>query len=160
MTAIRPAISCAVQPKWVLQRFAQVAHDELRTTDLLCRWGGEEFLVLFPDTTADQAFSGLQRLHDRVRNEVFDALGPRHHKPSSAGLTPLVPNESLETATERADQAMYRAKSCGRDQTALAPVCVGEALNQTAEPTQSKAEALAGSSNRRRTDSRATFTAR
>jgi diguanylate cyclase (GGDEF)-like protein len=123
----------------VLHRFAQMARDELRTTDLLCRWGGEEFLVLFPDTPAQQAFNGLQRLHERVRSELFDALGPQHRVTFSAGLTPVLPNESLETATERADQAMYHAKACGRDQTALAPVRASEAANQRAEPPQSKA---------------------
>ena len=46
----------------VLKRFARVAQESLRTTDLLARWGGEEFLVAFVDTDADAALLALQRL--------------------------------------------------------------------------------------------------
>jgi hypothetical protein len=78
-------------------------------------------------------------------NDGFPATRTRGADPSGTfdvsarRRSTAFPNESLQTATERADQAMYHAKACGRDQMALAPVRDSEAANQTAEPPQSKA---------------------
>ena len=100
----------------VLQHFAAVARDELRTSDLLCRWGGEEFLVLFPDTPMDMAHVALQRLHQRLRGDALPCLDGQCIT-ISAGLTEWIRGEPMDVATERADQAMYRAKTGGRDRT-------------------------------------------
>jgi diguanylate cyclase len=104
----------------VLRRFAEVAQEVLRGSDLLARWGGEEFLVLFPDTPADLAHIGLQRLHQRLAKEEFAVLGAGQRVTFSAGLTLYVPSESVEAMTERADQAMYNAKTQGRNRTVTA----------------------------------------
>lgn len=102
----------------VLQHFAAQAGDALRSSDLLCRWGGEEFLVLFPDTPVELAQVALERLHQRLHAQSLECLhGER--VTFSAGLTAWVPGEPMEAATERADQAMYRAKTAGRDGTAV-----------------------------------------
>jgi len=104
----------------VLQRFAAVMTDVLRTSDLVCRWGGEEFLVMFPETPPDQAIIALQRVHAQLKLEVFDALPADYRVTFSAGLTRCQPGEAIEIVTERADQAMYRAKSGGRNRTEVA----------------------------------------
>jgi diguanylate cyclase len=104
----------------VLRRFAEVAQEVLRSSDLLARWGGEEFLVLFPDTPADLAHIGLERLHQRLAKEEFAVLGAGQRVSFSAGLTVYVPGESVEAMTERADQAMYNAKTQGRNRTVTA----------------------------------------
>lgn len=106
----------------VLQHFAAVARDTLRASDLLCRWGGEEFLVLFPDTPVTQAQVALERLHERLRRERAESPGGLRVT-FSAGLTAWVPGEAIEVATERADQAMYSAKTSGRDRTVVQPPC-------------------------------------
>jgi diguanylate cyclase (GGDEF)-like protein len=103
----------------VLQRFASIAQEVLRTSDLLCRWGGEEFLVLFPDTPVDLAHVALQRLHQRLAREEIEVLGTGRRVTFSAGLTSWVPGEAVEQTTERADQAMYAAKSGGRNRTVV-----------------------------------------
>ncbi len=103
----------------VLQRFARAATESLRASDLLCRWGGEEFLVMFPDTPPDQAVQALARLHERLRGERIDGLPDDERITFSAGLTAVIPGEAIEATTERADQAMYRAKTGGRDRTVL-----------------------------------------
>lgn len=103
----------------VLQRFARVAGEALRASDLLCRWGGEEFLVMFPDTPTEQAALALARLHAQLREVRIDDLPPDERITFSAGLTAVQPGEAIEAATERADQAMYRAKTGGRNQTVV-----------------------------------------
>lgn len=121
----------------VLQHFAAQASESLRSSDLLARWGGEEFLVLFPDTPIELAQVALDRLHERLRVQSLECL---HGQPVtfSAGLTAWVPGEPMESATERADQAMYRAKTGGRNRTAILSAPVPErdivGIPQPAQP--------------------------
>jgi diguanylate cyclase (GGDEF)-like protein len=98
----------------VLRGFAQVAQSQMRTADLLGRWGGEEFLVVMPNTTRADALVALNRLQERLA-EVATSVMPQGLKITfSAGVTAVEPEERLDAAIERADQAMYRAKSRGR----------------------------------------------
>jgi diguanylate cyclase (GGDEF)-like protein len=111
----------------VLRRFAQVTQQALRTSDLLGRWGGEEFVVLFPDTTLDEATVALQRVREQLRLADFSHIAPGLKVTFSAGLVKIDASERIEQAIERADQAMYRAKTQGRDCTvADTPAIVGE----------------------------------
>ncbi|MCH2240967.1 MAG: GGDEF domain-containing protein, partial [Aquabacterium sp.] len=103
----------------VLRHFAQVARKNLRQTDVIARWGGEEFLVLLPDTGGEQGIQGVQRMRASLEE------GPLVEKPEvkvtfSAGLTEFQPGETLEQAIERADQALYQAKARGRNCTKVA----------------------------------------
>ena len=109
----------------VLRRFARTAADALRTTDLLARWGGEEFLVAFPNTPLDQADVALQRLRDALARADFEDVAPGLRISFSGGLTPLGSEEAVSAAIERADQAMYRAKSGGRNRVEHAAGRVG-----------------------------------
>ena len=105
----------------VLCSFAEAARDILRETDVIARWGGEEFLALFPETepsTAGQA--GLLRLAQR--------LSVRHVAPGvsglnltfSAGIAAHHADESIEQTLERADKALYAAKAAGRNRSQIA----------------------------------------
>lgn len=103
----------------VLRRFAAVAQQGLRDTDVLARWGGEEFLLLLNDTTAEQAQIGL----DRVRELLVDARlsndVPELRATFSAGLTAYDAGEPLDVCIERADRALYEAKAAGRNRTVI-----------------------------------------
>ena len=103
----------------VLQAFAQVAPTALAATDQLARWGGEEFLLLLNDTTAEQAQIGL----DRVRELLVDARlsndVPELRATFSAGLTAYDAGEPLDVCIERADRALYEAKAAGRNRTVI-----------------------------------------
>ena len=99
----------------VLRRFAQATQQALRTSDLLGRWGGEEFIVVFPDTSIDDAGTALQRVRDQVLKTDFTQGEVQLRVTFSAGLVRIQPGEKIEQALERADQAMYRAKTAGRD---------------------------------------------
>ena len=104
----------------VLRSFADLARRKLRETDALARWGGEEFLLLMPDTTVDQALLVVQRMRaGLVDLHVADTL-PELRLTFSAGLTEFQFDEALETTIERADRLLYQAKSEGRNCTRAA----------------------------------------
>ncbi|MET0507520.1 MAG: GGDEF domain-containing protein [Burkholderiaceae bacterium] len=103
----------------VLGRFGQLAVTTLRQSDVVSRWGGEEFLVAFPDCEVAAAESALQRLHEVIRDYPVSASDPQLRLSFSAGLTLLRPDESIEDMLECADRAMYLAKTMGRQRTVV-----------------------------------------
>lgn len=104
----------------VLRAFAQSAGRSLRGTDILARWGGEEFLLLLAETDSQQALAVLQRLRAELAAVSFEAVTPGRQPTFSAGLAVCAPGETVDAVIERADQALYRAKQAGRNCT----VCV------------------------------------
>ena len=99
----------------VLQQFAQRAQACVRQGDVLARWGGEEFLLVMPDTRLDAALVALARLRERLaRPEPWTAC-PAARVTFSAGLTLQRHPQTLEAAVHAADEALYRAKAAGRD---------------------------------------------
>lgn len=106
----------------VLRAFAEQATTAMRATDTVGRWGGEEFLVIYPHSTAREAAQGAARLRERVAAAVVPTPGgPPLQFTVSIGLTEHVPPESVEALIERADRAMYQAKSEGRDRVVTLP---------------------------------------
>lgn len=104
----------------VLRCFAAQASADLRPTDTLARWGGEEFLLLMSNTRADQALARVLRLHAVIGELVF-ADAPNLRITFSTGIAQFRTNESIDSLIERADLALYKAKKNGRNQTVLAP---------------------------------------
>jgi diguanylate cyclase (GGDEF)-like protein len=99
----------------VLRGFAHRVESELRGADVMARWGGEEFLLMLPDTTIEAAQQCLERLRECLRVAPFDEVAPGLQLTFSAGVTGCLGQGDIESAIERADQAMYRAKQAGRD---------------------------------------------
>jgi diguanylate cyclase len=99
----------------VLRRFARHAAASMRETDILARWGGEEFLVMLPDTQPAEARMGFERLRRVLSRD--EAWGDQAHMrvSFSAGLTAWRNGEPLRDALARADHALYEAKASGRD---------------------------------------------
>ncbi len=99
----------------VLRLFARHAAASMRETDVLGRWGGEEFLVMLPDTQMNEARMGFERLRRLLARD--DVWGERAHMrvSFSAGLTAWRRGEALREALARADAALYEAKASGRD---------------------------------------------
>jgi diguanylate cyclase len=100
----------------VLVSFARLAQAALRDSDVVARWGGEEFLMLFPNATGDQAMVPLRRLQEALRQEPLVPGNPGLRITFSAGLATHVASASLGQTLERADAALYEAKRLGRDQ--------------------------------------------
>ena len=107
----------------VLRHFAQVAQASLRETDTLARWGGEEFLLLCPAGSGEQAITGLERLRRQLATTPLPGLagGITAAIRFSAGLALRRPGEPIEETIARADQSLYRAKAEGRDRTVQNP---------------------------------------
>jgi diguanylate cyclase (GGDEF)-like protein len=99
----------------VLKAFAREAGAALRATDTLARWGGEEFLLLMPATTLDEALAALERITQRIGALRVGVVDPELRITFSAGVASSLPHERFDEAIQRADQAMYRAKASGRN---------------------------------------------
>jgi diguanylate cyclase (GGDEF)-like protein len=98
----------------VLRRMAAVVTANLRASDVIGRWGGEEFLVACQGRHVDDAVRLAEKLREAVQNAVFDAKG-RFAITASFGVALAPPGYSAHRAFKRADAALYRAKSGGRN---------------------------------------------
>ncbi len=103
-----------------LQHFAVVARSVLRESDSLVRYGGEEFLLILPDSAISGAEFVLNRMRQMVRNSPLNFENQRIELACSAGLAQLKSDENAHSLVMRADQALYAAKQAGRDCIRLA----------------------------------------
>ncbi len=101
----------------VLVEFAGLARKALRGTDTVGRWGGEEFLILCPETTEEAAFALAERLRLTLRLYGFPA---GHLQTASFGVAGCRAGDTVDDLLVRADHALYRAKDDGRDRVVLA----------------------------------------
>lgn len=101
----------------VLRHFAQHAQSVMRDSDVIARWGGEEFLLMLTDCRLDQAEAGLERLREVINAAPMSDTVSGLRVTFSAGLTEQRYEETLDQTIERADQALYRAKRGGRNRT-------------------------------------------
>jgi diguanylate cyclase len=98
-----------------LVHLAQVVRQLLRPTDALARYGGEEFLILLPNTELEEAVKVMQRVQRELTRQFFMHENQRVLITFSAGVVQLAPGEDREAVIARADAAMYRAKTGGRN---------------------------------------------
>ncbi|PAS94728.1 MAG: GGDEF domain-containing protein [Candidatus Dactylopiibacterium carminicum] len=98
-----------------LRHLATVIRDNIRPQDSAGRFGGEEFLVLLPDTGQDEAAIAIQRLQRELTRRIFMRDNQRLLITFSAGVTEVRAGEEIQQAVIRADQAMYRAKRAGKN---------------------------------------------
>lgn len=128
----------------LLCRFVAVAGKILRGEDVFCRFGGEEFVALLPDTSAPEALVAAERLRSACAEEPAIMEDSGVHPPFtltvSIGIGELAQDEDIESLVRRADAALYRAKGMGRNRCELAED-VGEASNGASElPSAARAE--------------------
>jgi diguanylate cyclase (GGDEF)-like protein len=103
----------------VLQELAQLLRENTRGSDLLLRWSGEEFLVVFPDTIADRGFEVCERIRASVSVHPWGELAPGLDVTLSMGLA-SAPPFATDLLIARAHAAVERAKHLGRNRVALA----------------------------------------
>ncbi|TMP14272.1 diguanylate cyclase [Pseudoalteromonas sp. S2721] len=105
----------------VLIALVKCIKSQLRKYDQLYRYGGEEFLVCLPQTELDDAKSFSERLRAGVEALKIDISNDNHiNVTGSFGVTLISPDDNIETAIERADEAMYQAKKSGRNRVSVA----------------------------------------
>lgn len=103
----------------VLREFAATIQRALRDTDVIARWGGEEFLLLINDTSPELANVGIERARELLAAQPLLPHMPDLKVTFSAGLTGYYDIEDLGTCIERSDRALYRAKHEGRNRTVI-----------------------------------------
>jgi diguanylate cyclase (GGDEF)-like protein/PAS domain S-box-containing protein len=103
----------------VLKAFSRTMESHVRESDLIARFGGEEFVIVMPQSGCDAAETVVERIRHSLRRNLIPPL--RHAVTASFGVAEMCAGESLTHLFRRADQALYRAKAKGRNRTVIAP---------------------------------------
>ncbi len=96
----------------VLKKLARILKSELRSPDVVGRWGGEEFALIIPETNIEGAKVLCERLRKRVEETTFDKVGK---VTVSIGVTQFKKEDTMQSFIKRADDALYEAKERGRN---------------------------------------------
>lgn len=108
----------------VLKTFAKIITDEIREYDFASRYGGEEFFIILPSTTIEEAQLVANRLRERIEKEEFDISKYNNdvktlHVTTSIGLSKLSPNDDVKKLYVTVDKALYQAKETGRNKVVI-----------------------------------------
>ena len=101
----------------VLRDSAEILRNVCRPRDLPCRWGGEEFVWLMPETDLEGAAQAAERLRADIEAHSFEKVGTLT---ASLGVAQAKNGDSAEQVNKRADEALYRAKDGGRNRVEVA----------------------------------------
>ncbi len=101
---------------FVLKEAVKVVKKHLRESDIIGRWGGEEFLILLPNTDKKGALKVAENIRKAIEKHSFDGL----KLTISFGVTEFNFNESIDEFIDRADMALYKAKKSGRNRVEVA----------------------------------------
>jgi diguanylate cyclase (GGDEF)-like protein len=104
----------------VLQAMAHTLQENVRTTDLVARFGGEEFVIIFPNTTGDQAETLIHAILNKIRvTPITEHEGQAYSITFSAGIAQWKPGIEVQKWIQTADETMYKAKQQGRNRCLL-----------------------------------------
>ncbi len=105
----------------LLKQFSIILKNELREVDVLARWGGEEFIVLLPDTIGKDGMLVAERIRRAVENNKFNISSSQINITASFGVSELLHSdiEPFNKSYERADKALYTAKNSGRNRVVV-----------------------------------------
>lgn len=104
----------------VIKCVAEIIENGVRESDIVCRWGGEEFAILAANCDLSEAQRLSSAIHDGMRAEVFFADSPDMKVTMSIGITEVRPGDGEQDVVGRADKALYQAKDKGRNCTDVA----------------------------------------
>jgi diguanylate cyclase (GGDEF)-like protein len=102
---------------WVLAEIARVAKTRIRGSDIFCRWGGEEFLVVLPSCDLANALDLAEKIRITVSQIQAEREGRKITVTISAGVAEYMPDETIDQLVSRADQALYAAKKAGKNRS-------------------------------------------
>jgi len=97
----------------VLKQFATILKQNIRSTDFIGRWGGEEFLIVCIETSEENAIEVASNLRKKIETTFFEKVG---HKTMSVGIAQMEDGLVLDDLINNADKALYFAKENGRNQ--------------------------------------------
>lgn len=99
----------------ILIELSKVFTTTLRSTDAICRWGGEEFLILLPETNIQAAFEVGEKLRSAIQNHNFNDALPKGSITTTMGIAQFENNLSIKKWIKYADEALYCGKESGRN---------------------------------------------
>lgn len=102
-----------------LIHLATVIRETMRPQDTVARFGGEEFIIILPDTSVEDAQTAIVRLQRELTRRIFLHNNDRRLITFSAGVTHLQPGDTQGSVTKRADEAMYAAKQAGKNRVMI-----------------------------------------
>ena len=103
----------------VLQGFAREALSQMRVADRLGRYGGEEFILVLPATSSRESETPLERIRRSIADVDWSEINPRLRVTVTIGVTEYRGGESVDELLQRADAALYRGKSAGRNRVVI-----------------------------------------
>ncbi|NNJ73098.1 MAG: GGDEF domain-containing protein, partial [Enterobacterales bacterium] len=101
---------------YVLQQIADCISKQLRETDFVARFGGEEFVMLLPETNIKEAVIAMNKLRAYIQQLPLQFNGKTFNVNMSFGVATFEAKDDYNLVFNRADTALYRAKSRGRNQ--------------------------------------------
>ena len=104
----------------VLREMSRLLQENLRQNDAVARWGGEEFIILLPDTNLESAAEIIERLRQAVASHKFNWQGKTLQITITAGLGNCM-GKNLDASLQPVDQALFQGKEKGRNRVVIAP---------------------------------------
>ena len=104
----------------VEERIAGALQAGCRETDFAARWGGEEFVLFLPETSAEQAMHICERIRQQISSLDLSAIGETLNITASFGVALRQHETDFNDVLARADKALYAAKAAGRNRVILA----------------------------------------
>jgi diguanylate cyclase (GGDEF)-like protein len=102
----------------ILVRFIELCRETFRQADVICRWGGDEFMVMLPRASLEDAQHAAERLHQLLATMPMMADGsPPFYSTTSIGLCSVTGSSTMDDCLQRTDELLYRAKKQGRSCT-------------------------------------------
>ncbi len=98
----------------ILIEFIDTIKKNIRRSDILARWGGDEFILIIENTTLQKSMKITEHLRQTIADTIFKKVG---HLTCSFGISAYKKDDTIDTLIQRADQAMYHAKKSGRNKT-------------------------------------------
>ena len=99
---------------FVLRSFARLLGEHLRDSDVVARWGGEEFILMLPETELAGGLTVTEKFVRRVAEEPWEFNARELTVTVTIGITQLVDDTDLDACITRADEALYRGKRAGK----------------------------------------------
>ena len=106
----------------VLQKISRLLAEVCRSGDILARWGGEEFIVMLPETSAEQATQLAERLRGKIAELKMGSARNSFSVSASFGIAQRDVHKTLDELINEADKWLYRAKQTGRNRVAASPL--------------------------------------
>ena len=104
----------------LLKGIGDVLRERVRRSDMVARVGGDEFAILLPQASREQAMRVAEAVGRAIRDRLCISAGHELHTTASIGVAAVDPDDTPDSVLLRADQAMYGAKEAGRDAVVLA----------------------------------------